>query len=1188
MKFKLPINRILITGIALLLAVIIAIIAVAINASQKINNTTKWVTHTQEVLFRSGKILTLLVDNETGARGYIITGSKTFLEPLEKSQKEIYKELSLFRALTNDTPGQQILIDSLTFYIDKRIAFSNSNITTRDLKGPDAAMAMVKTGEGKFYTDRIRFFVDKMQANENALLEQRNVTNELVKQSLNKMLITLTVAVLFLVTVLLLMLRLQFISIQRNKEELKRLVHIKTGELNSVFERITDAFVVLDSNWCYAYMNKKAGEIFNRDPATIIGKHIWTEFPEGIGQPFHLAYEKAMEEQQYVYLEEYYHPYDKWFENHIYPSPEGLSVFFRDITDRKKAEIELREKGNFIESIINASPDIIYIYDIEERKNVFVNNGMQFILGYSDAEIKEMGNEVLPLLMPLEDFDNYLQNIYPKYASLKDKELLTHEYRMKHKDGTLRWLLTKESIFLRKPDGTPKQIFGVTEDISERKIADEKLSKSEELFSGAFHSSPAGIIITRIADGKIIDANESFLDMFEFSREETIGYTSIELNMLSQEERSKLIERQIAYGGLNNFELLSQSKSGKPINILFSSAQLKINDELCHVTTLVDITERKIAEEKVKEKERQLRLFVEYSPAAIAMMDKDMKYIVASKRYLKDYNLGNIEIIGKSHYELFPEIQEHWKEIHRRCLEGAVEKKDEDMFVRADGNVDWIRWEIHPWYKNQEEVGGLILFSEVITERKNAELIISQSEEKYRTLVEQASDAIFIADNAGRFITVNTSACKLSQYTEKELLKMSIYDFAIMEDIQKNPFHFEELKQGKTVITERLMKGKDGKPIYVDVNAKLLSDGRLLVFVRDISARIKVQNEIIKEKNLSDSIIDSLPGIFYLYNRQGNFLRWNKNFSKVAGYSHEEIAHMHPLDFFEGEEKILLKEKIKNVFVTGEDHVEADFLSKYGKKTPYYFTGKAINYENEPCLMGVGIDISDRVKAQEEMRHAAEQLRQLTTHLQTIREEERKRIGREIHDELGQQLTAIKMDVAWIDKKTSEDETAVKGKLKNIITLLDGSNVSVRKILNELRPAGLEDHGLREALEWQGRQFTETTGIPVRFTATVSDVKLREDFSTCLFRVYQESLTNIMRYAGAGSVTSSLHLQGENIMLTIDDDGAGFDIASLKNKKTFGILGMKERVLSLKGTFELISSKGKGTKIVVSLPYMNV
>lgn len=235
-------------------------------------------------------------------------------------------------------------------------------------------------------------------------------------------------------------------------------------------------------------------------------------------------------------------------------------------------------------------------------------------------------------------------------------------------------------------------------------------------------------------------------------------------------------------------------------------------------------------------------------------------------------------------------------------------------------------------------------------------------------------------------------------------------------------------------------------------------------------------------------------------------------------------------------------------------------------------------------LLGVTRDITERKKAAEEIKNTTEQLRQLTSHLQKVREEERKRIGREIHDELGQQLTAIKMDIVWIDKKTPEETIAVKSKLKNIITLLDESNLSVRKILNELRPGILDDHGLLEALQWHGQQFTANTGIPVEFTTAETEVKLSEPIAICIFRVYQESLTNITRYAGANKVLTSLSINDDNIIVTIEDDGKGFDITSVKNKKSFGILGMKERIRSLDGKFELVSSPGKGTKIIITIP----
>ncbi|MEW5942136.1 MAG: PAS domain-containing protein, partial [Chloroflexota bacterium] len=116
-----------------------------------------------------------------------------------------------------------------------------------------------------------------------------------------------------------------------------------------------------------------------------------------------------------------------------------------------------------------------------------------------------------------------------------------------------------------------------------------------------------------------------------------------------------------------------------------------------------------------------LRLFVEHSPAAIALFDRDMKYIVASRRYLTDYDLGEQNVVGRSHYEIFPEIPDRWKEIHRRCLAGATERNEEDPFPRASGKLDWVRWEIRPWYESSGGIGGIILFSEVITERRQAQ-----------------------------------------------------------------------------------------------------------------------------------------------------------------------------------------------------------------------------------------------------------------------------------------------------------------------------------------------------------------------------------------------------------------------------------------------------------------------------------
>ena len=144
-----------------------------------------------------------------------------------------------------------------------------------------------------------------------------------------------------------------------------------------------------------------------------------------------------------------------------------------------------------------------------------------------------------------------------------------------------------------------------------------------------------------------------------------------------------------------------------------------------------DITDRKRAEEVIRQSEEQVRHFVQHVPAAVAMFDRDMRYLIYSPRWLTDYKLGARDLVGRSYYEVFPEIPERWKEVHRRCLKGSVAVYDDDSFVRIDGSTEWLRWEVRPWRNTRNEIGGIIMFTEVITERKRAE-------EEHRRLVAQA------------------------------------------------------------------------------------------------------------------------------------------------------------------------------------------------------------------------------------------------------------------------------------------------------------------------------------------------------------------------------------------------------------------------------------------------------------------
>ena len=292
---------------------------------------------------------------------------------------------------------------------------------------------------------------------------------------------------------------------------------------------------------------------------------------------------------------------------------------------------------------------------------------------------------------------------------------------------------------------------------------------------------------------------------------------------------------------------------------------------------------------------------------------------------------------------------------------------------------------------------------------------------------------------------------------------------------------------------------------------------------------------------------------------------------------------MHPGDFFDDDEKALVAEKIQNVFLNGEDSVLAHYVRKDKKKIPYYFTGRSILYEGKTCLLGVGLDFSDRLAAQEKVKKATQQLRELAAHLQNIREEERIEIARDIHDDLGQQLTAVQIALFRLGKQWKPDQ-ALEKQLQGITDMIAQVITSIRRISTQLRPAVLDDIGLVEAMKWQTDEFEKRYSIPV--TAYFSDIpdNLQQTIAVALFRIYQETLTNIARHAEASHVEIRLTCDHQLLSLEVRDDGKGVDEEVIGSKRTLGLLGMQERALMIGGEFEFSSQPGKGTTIKISIP----
>ena len=229
-------------------------------------------------------------------------------------------------------------------------------------------------------------------------------------------------------------------------------------------------------------------------------------------------------------------------------------------------------------------------------------------------------------------------------------------------------------------------------------------------------------------------------------------------------------------------------------------------------------------------------------------------------------------------------------------------------------------------------------------------------------------------------------------------------------------------------------------------------------------------------------------------------------------------------------------------------------------------------------------DITDAKQVEDQLRASREQLRELSLYLESVREEERTRMAREIHDELGQTLTALKIDLSWLAKRLPQEQELLLEKTESMYELVDGAIQTVKRISTELRPGALDDLGLADAIEWQTEEFGKRTDIKSKFSASPEGIVLDRDRSTTVFRICQEALTNIARHAEATSISVSLRKGTGRVSLKISDNGKGIEEDQILDPRAFGLIGMRERARFWGGEVRISGAPGKGTRVAVSIP----
>ena len=973
-------------------------------------------------------------------------------------------------------------------------------------------------------------------------------------------------------------------------ENLQEQVNLKVSELNFFFERIVDPIIALDNDWNYTYLNRSALLLLGQTESEIIGKNIWAKFPKLIDEPFYETLQLAKKTQQAQRCELYYSAEDKWFNDLIYPSENGISIYYRDITSEKKAEIEL---ANEQQQRLNSEArfralverSMVGVYIRKGKKLIYVNPRFAEIFGYTEAEL--YNDFDITNLIAESDRHFIIKNL--EANAINNIPSHNYEFSGLHKTGKIIYAEVFGSLTTYNGEDVT---IGPVLDISERQavsknllVADEALKISNERFELVAKATNDAIWDWDIINDALT-GNHRFNKMLG-NEENAISKFENFFERVHEDDRENL---------LKNFKHTIKEK----ISVLTEEFRFKDNDgnykfvydrgyilykngmAYRMLGAMQDITALKEIEKKLTVEKDLSDSIINSMPGIFFLFNKEGKYLRWNKNFeiVSGYTPAEIKLLHPLQFVSDSETKIIKDKIEKVFIKGS--DTVESLFRCKDEKIiPFYFTGMQILYENQECLMGIgIDISEKIQSQKE----LFESEKKFRTLVQQASDGIIITDEDGNFIEVNETAATLTGYKKEELDNMNTDDIFFEEGGVKIPLRYNAMSSGAVVISEHFIRRKDGKMINVEVSAKQLYDGRFQRILRDITERIQVEEALRASEKKYRLLFNDNPLPMWI-NLQGDssFIDVNNAALISYGYSKNEFFKMKLADLdslSNSLKKHLPKEKADSIKMQSVfEHVKKD-----GRKIKVNILMHDIIFEGKPAILSLANDITAKFEAEENLQKSNEALRDLASHIETIRENERSHMAREIHDELGQQLTGLKMDISWLNRKVNSQDEAVKEKMKDAIALIDKTVITVRRIATELRPSILDDLGLIAAMEWQSEEFEKRSEITSIFSSNVNQLTINTDVATAVFRIFQESLTNVLRHSQATEVISFFRLENSIITLFIEDNGIGFEENDIKNKKTLGLLGMKERIQLIRGKYEINGNSGKGTSVIITVP----
>ena len=811
-------------------------------------------------------------------------------------------------------------------------------------------------------------------------------------------------------------------------------------------------------------------------------------------------------------------------------------------------------------------------------------------------------------------------------------------------DATLHRSRASESFgYLVKP--FREEALKASIELALRRHQSEGKQKNLEHSLAAAIKSISDAVLTTDAGGLITFANSAAEDLLGLSAQELLGVALEKGFPISSEHTGapleSLVQKVLREGLSLDFPAPAAvlSHTGRRVFVEGSAAPIR-GDQGQIVGAVIncrDVTERRAQEVRLAESETWLRAIIDSEPHCVKLVAADGTLLEMNPAGLSMVEADSAaQVLGSN---LYPLVDPRHRAAFQEAIESTFRGETANLefeILGLKGSKRWMETHAVPLRNRRGEVTASLGITRDITARKRSEFRGSQiaslghALNSATTPLEAAHRIVKIADQV-----FGWDACYLDLYSAEQDL---VFALLTMDEINGQRSHvppsFDRCKPSP--LQRRILEEGSQLALRRDdplINAALTPFGDadrpsaslMFVPVRDgkrVIGILSIQSykpeaysseDLLTLQSLADQCGGALERIRAqeaLRESDERFHAFMNNSPVVAFIKQEDGRYVYG-------NQVWIDQFPKGTLPLGKTDAELwpELAARGFRETdslalvanhPMEFTESGLKPNGLPfhCLVlkfiirdtpggkllgGLAFDITERKQAEEKLSSSRAQLRSLAARLQSVREGERIRIAREIHDELGQMLTGFKMDLSWLERRFTEmnQESArlpLLNKMKTMSGLIDEMVQSVRRISAELRPRVLDDLGLVPAMEWQAREFETRTGLQCEFTPPAADLHLPPELCTAFFRIFQEALTNVARHARATCVTQNLQTPAHHLILEIHDNGRGITEEEVANSQSLGLLGMRERALILGGNVQISGTPGQGTTVRVEAP----